>query len=268
MQYREHPPSPDLAPFVRCFWTLKGRAEGEPERLLPDGRTELVIHLGDPFDRLHANGHRERQQRALFVGQLDTHVTLAPLGFISVLGACFHPDGASAFAHWPQSETAGMILPLEDLWGSPARSLEDAVRNAESHDGRVPLIENFLRRRMRRRVYDRRLRAAVELIQREPWRRITTIAESSGATTRSLERAFLERVGCAPKTLARIARFQRVLNARETHPSWNWARAAVESGYYDQAHLIADFRRFSGTTPALHRDDVSAMERLFIEARR
>ena len=145
MQYREHPPSPDLAPFVRCFWTLKGRAEGEPERLLPDGRTELVIHLGDPFDRLHANGHRERQQRALFVGQLDTHVTLAPLGFISVLGACFHPDGASAFAHWPQSETAGMILPLEDLWGSPARSLEDAVRNAESHDGRVPLIENFLR---------------------------------------------------------------------------------------------------------------------------
>ena len=269
MHYREYPPSPDLAPFVRCFWTLSGAPpQGAPERLLPDGRTEIAIHLGDPFDRLVAPGCRERQHRALFIGQLDTHVSLEPTGVVSVFGACFHPDGASAFTHWPQHETAGYILPLDDIWGAGACALEESVRNACGHTGRIAAAESFLRRRIRRREPDPRLRAAIELIEGEPWQHIAAIAASTGSTARRLERVFLDRVGCPPKTLARINRFQRVLALREQRPHWNWARAAAESGYYDQAHLIADFRRFSGSTPALHQDDVTAMERLFLQARR
>lgn len=115
MRYREYPCAPDLAPFVRSFWTLAGTPQpGASERVLPDGRLELVIHLGDPFDRVLAEG-RERQRRALFIGQLDTHVLLEPTAFVSVFGVCFHPDGASAFAHRAQHETAGRILPLEEL---------------------------------------------------------------------------------------------------------------------------------------------------------
>jgi hypothetical protein len=75
-------------------------------------------------------------------------------------------------------------------------------------------------------------------------------------------------VGCTPKTLARIARFQRVLGLREGRPEWGWARVAVEAGYYDQAHLIGDYRRFAGLTPALADEDLSAMERAFVRARR
>src|SRR5437016_904216 len=112
MDYREYPPAPDLAPFVRCYWTLHGSPEpGATERLLPDGRLELAIHLGDPFDRVFSPGLRERQHRALFIGQQDKHVLLEPSGLVSVFGVCFHPDGAAAFARWPQHETAGRILP-------------------------------------------------------------------------------------------------------------------------------------------------------------
>jgi len=269
MHYREYPPSSDLAPFVRCFWTLFGTPpRGATERLLPDGRSEIAIHLGDPFDRLVVPGCRERQHRALFIGQLDTHVSLEPLDVVSVFGACFHPDGASAFAPWPQHETAGCILPLDDLWGAEARGLEEAVRNARSNASRIAAGEQFLRRQIRGREPDLRLRAAIELMQREPWQRIAGIAASTGCTARRLQRAFLDRVGCPPKTLARINRFQRVLRLRELYPRWSWARAAAESGYYDQAHLTADFRRFSGSTPALHQDDLTAMERLFLQGRR
>jgi AraC-like DNA-binding protein len=238
-----------------------------PERLLPDGRIELVIHLGNPFDRLVAGG-REHQRRALFVGQFDTHVWLEPSGFVSVLGACFHPDGASAFAHWPQHETAGRILPLDDLCGAAASRLEETVRNASSHRARIATVEAFLRGRMRLHEPDRRLRDAIERIRCEPWHSVAKIAAETGFTARSLERAFLDRVGCAPKTLSRIARFQQSLTFRETRPEWSWARVAVESGYYDQAHLIADHRRFSGETPALHQDDLTEMELLFLRGRR
>lgn len=138
--------------------------------------------------------------------------------------------------------------------------------NASADAYRIAAAERFLRDRLR--APDRPLRGAVELVLREPWRGVAAIAEDLGSSTRSLERAFLDRVGCAPKTFARIARFQRALALRETYPQWRWARVAVESGYYDQAHLIADFRQFSGMTPALHHDDLTEMEMLFLRARR
>src|SRR5215471_11698787 len=185
MDYREYPPAPDLAEFVRCFWSLTGTAApGAAERVLPDGRLELVVHLGDPFDLVSPAGIRERQPRALFVGQQESHVLLEPVGRISVFGVCFHPDGAAAFARWPQQETAGRILPLEDLWGEAARSFEEQVRNAGNgnHSSRIAIAEGFLRRQMQHRDVDLRLRAAVDLIQREPWHRMAAIAEHTGAS--------------------------------------------------------------------------------------
>jgi hypothetical protein len=99
MEYREHVPPAYLAGFVRAFWTLHGAGRpGAIERILPNGRIEIAIHLGDPFDQVAEDGARTQQERALFVGQMETQVTLEPAGRIAVFGICFHPDGASAFA--------------------------------------------------------------------------------------------------------------------------------------------------------------------------
>lgn len=58
MEYREYPPAPALAPFVDRLWTLLGGqpSPGEVQPILPDGRPELVIHFGDPFERVSVSG--------------------------------------------------------------------------------------------------------------------------------------------------------------------------------------------------------------------
>ena len=78
---------------------------------------------------------------------------------------------------------------------------------------------------------------------------VSGLARRVNLSSRQLERRFLDSVGMTPKRFCRIRRFQRVLQAME-EPGANWADAAVQCGYYDQAHLIRDFRRFSGLTPA------------------
>jgi methylphosphotriester-DNA--protein-cysteine methyltransferase len=61
---------------------------------------------------------------------------------------------------------------------------------------------------------------------------------------------FKQQVGLPPKTAARLARFGQVWRRLATHPPARWDELAADSGYADQAHLIRDFRQFTGASPA------------------
>lgn len=101
------------------------------------------------------------------------------------------------------------------------------------------------------------VRAHLELV-RDAAARLTTatvsaVAEDLRVSERHLRRLFRETVGVGPKTFARLARFRHALG---TARDWsrksarvNWAGLATAAGYYDQAHLIAEFRLIAGVTP-------------------
>jgi methylphosphotriester-DNA--protein-cysteine methyltransferase len=65
-----------------------------------------------------------------------------------------------------------------------------------------------------------------------------------------LDRLFIEQVGLSPRMLARILRMRRLLAEIDVHGSVGWADKAAELGWFDQAHLIRDFKRHTGGTPA------------------
>lgn len=260
MQYREYPVPPDLAAYVRCFWTLAGQLPpGSEERVLPDGRQEIIVHLGDPF----LQGLAELQPRALFTGQISRPLFLRPTGAVSMFGVCFHPGGAWPFLGWPQSESAGRILPLDAVWDS---RFADRIRESPDNSHRCETAACLLRARLQPDPASPRLSAAIRQMQREPWQRIDAVAATACLSPRHFERLFLQHIGLSPKTFAGIARFQHALRLRDAQPDWTWAHVAQDSGYYDQAHLIAGFRRFSGSPPTFHESDWTAMERAFVRA--
>ena len=74
-----------------------------------------------------------------------------------------------------------------------------------------------------------------------------------GLSPRRFIRRFAGAVGLTPKRFARVRRFQRVLDAFERGRRVDWARVAADCGYFDQAHLIHDFRGFSGLSPTAYR---------------
>ena len=77
---------------------------------------------------------------------------------------------------------------------------------------------------------------------------VARLSQDIGLTGRQLERKFQIMVGISPKLLARIIRFQKVFKAMGQAAA-SWSAVAYECGYYDQAHLIHDFRTFSGESP-------------------
>lgn len=80
---------------------------------------------------------------------------------------------------------------------------------------------------------------------------VEPVAAKLGVTPRHLRRVFTESIGISPKAFVRGVRLRRAVQMAAT--AENWSRIAADAGYYDQAHLIADFRELLGMTPGAYR---------------
>jgi len=79
--------------------------------------------------------------------------------------------------------------------------------------------------------------------------RINDLARHSGLSVRQLQRRFLDETGVGPKQFCRILRFRRAQSLLAATRG-DWAGLAAECGYFDQAHLIRDFRDLAGRNPS------------------
>jgi AraC-like DNA-binding protein len=79
---------------------------------------------------------------------------------------------------------------------------------------------------------------------------IRTLAADLGVTRQHLARAFAQHVGVAPKMLARIIRARSVVAHARAATAVDWSTLALDAGYYDQSHLIADLKELTGLGPS------------------
>lgn len=95
-----------------------------------------------------------------------------------------------------------------------------------------------------------RLLGLVEHMAAEPEpASIAAMAAQAGITRQHLRRVFEEHVGLGPKRLARILRLRRALRLLDGRGRGALASVALDAGYYDQAHMNADFRDLAGCPP-------------------
>ncbi|MFC9252370.1 helix-turn-helix domain-containing protein [Amycolatopsis thailandensis] len=71
---------------------------------------------------------------------------------------------------------------------------------------------------------------------------------AAGLSERQLRRRFLVAVGLSPKAYARVVRLHRAMALARASSAPDWAEIAVRSGFYDQPHMIAEFRRAVGSS--------------------
>jgi transcriptional regulator GlxA family with amidase domain len=97
---------------------------------------------------------------------------------------------------------------------------------------------------------------------------IEELTRQVGLGRRQLERKFALHVGVSPKLYTRIIRFQRILDLVQKAERFEWPDVSVNCGYYDQSHLIRDFKAFSGRTPDDYLSADETMARLFLFGKR
>lgn len=266
MLYRETPPSARFAEHVKCFWSLESTpqpGEDEPEPVVPDGCIEIVFNLSDRFRRYHACGEVETQPASIVAGQMDHGLLIGPSGAVRLFAIRFKPAGAFPFFALDLNEIFNRIVSLNDIW-SRSTEIEERLAEAASFEAQVAVAETALAERMDdKKTLDPHLGYAVRAISSgNGTKPIRSLAREIGISERGLERRFRRYVGVAPKTFSRITRFQRVLKTLESDP--NILDTALAFGYFDQSHLINDFRQFTGTGPTTFLERSHRMTEMFL----
>jgi AraC-like DNA-binding protein len=87
---------------------------------------------------------------------------------------------------------------------------------------------------------------------RTPAPPVSDVADEVGLSARRFIELFKDEVGLAPKLFCRVRRFQRAVRLVHGRTDVDWADVALDCGYFDQAHLIHEFREFSGLSPTAY----------------
>lgn len=240
----ESPPSPALRGRVQAYYgwleetgtTVRRREGPRPAAVVILSFGEKWTIDGDELESFAAGLH-DRQVETEHEGRsFGIHIDLSP-------------QAAHVLFREPMHALAGRTVALEDVLEEP--SLADRVHDAGGWPARFALLDEVLRARLAdappasagvawawQRLVDTGGRA-----------RIAVLARELGWSRKRIAARFREEIGFTPKAVARLIRFDRARSAAERTASPDWARIAVECGYYDQSHMVNEFRAITGRPP-------------------
>jgi AraC-like DNA-binding protein len=177
---------------------------------------------------------------------------------VESLTVLFQPQGFHEVFGVPTSIFVNLGIEASSVLGGTVTALFERLGNSLLFADRVTLLDDFLLRAMSlRRPLDRLHRCLNKLVEPGSLLRITEVAAMSGVTVRQLERWSLDYMGLPPKMLMRIARFQQALRVKSA-ASPSWSEVAHQLNYFDQMHMIRDFKAFAGEPPVRAVEQVSA----------
>ena len=253
-RYEEFAVDAALAPHVHCLWSFEASEDGGEQAIPPDGRAELIVHRGAPYEEQGDDGRWHAQPMLLFAGQLTRPLVLRSRGAVAVLAVRFTPAGAWAFAGRAMAGCNDRRIALAELHGAAAaRSLAASLAAAPEANAARAALAAYVARRIA--LNDGRRDAAVErcvdrLYASEGRVALAELCALAGVGERQLQRRFAEVVGIAPRTLAVVIRLRRVFDTLRDAPWSTWSERAQAAGFFDHPQMARDFRRLLGRAPS------------------
>jgi len=271
-----------LRPFVTAYFGSESvLPEALRERHLPSFSVSLVLNFASPHRFLGKDGAEVHcGQRAWIVGVQDAWRLAEAMGERAFLIAQLTPLGAHHILRERMELISGRIVDLDAIDPLFARLLLARVDAATGWGARIDALEAALIERLSVRAAEPSLASAALDSLRSGGGDIGGLARALGRSHRRLIAAVRDEIGLTPKGVVRLLRFERALEAinqaREIdYPSGKpyldrggdgakrgsrsvqWSDLALACGYYDQSHLINEFRAFAGDTPEAFRRRVA-----------
>ena len=252
---RNYEPTKDLAPYIARHYLMSAELPEDmviTDSLMSETAFIRILVRGD-WQVLAADGEWRSHQGALIFGGNARPMRVRVKGPFTVIGMALRPCGWQALFEEPARDFADTMTPLGNIWGDIADNLyQTVVQNPGDDDAVVQAMEHAVRQRRDERG-KQRLNDAIAgfepVIIADSTRKVEEVAGELGLSLRQLERLCIRHFGHTPKMIMRRSRFLDMAAILRGLGTSSEAEMA-ELSFFDQSHLIREFRQFIGMTAA------------------
>ena len=267
---RKFLPSADLAGYVRSIEYLESLQADDTLHPLAFSVFPFVsFYLGTPcaafeYDR----GECRLLPRISVVGPCDHRVAdFAHGSDFRTLRVVFEPTGFFRLFRISPAEIRNLAHDGVDVLGRCAGELHARLCEAQCPEQMVEVVEQALRTWRTNVLPKSGIQLAAErLLYCRGRTDLGALASSLGLSDSSWRRHFSTEIGVTPKRYFRMLRFEHAVGLKLEFPEWSWTQVCLESGYYDQAHFIADCQAIARCTPSRFMREVARMPALLADA--
>ena len=272
------PPHPALNEFIFNYSLCKSDSPIKIPALpwIAHYDTSLCFYLGDrPIQKSnHWAGHLCGQTNKITLyGLLTQYIgTMSFEGNYSTFMIEFKPNGFARLFDIPASKICDGVFPADEVVGNVIEILYTRLVNSLNMHEMVEFADEFIFGFLKKRkaVYynDGITRISNQLLSNS-LPNISQCAVQANMSMRNFERRFIEQVGTSPKLFSRLLRFNAAVQSKVACSGKSWTDIAFECGYYDDMHLIKEFKQFTtvspvaffGNNPFLKEESLHTLER-------
>jgi AraC-like DNA-binding protein len=249
--FKTYVPNKWLQPYIQTIFILEtkvGIPKNEFSLIAPNGSMKLVIPYRNSMRSTIGQIFREHKEASCFIIGLSTNSANiecdADYGNLCVE---FKPFGAYRFFDFTLQEISNQIYNTYEVFNEMGRVLQERVTEIVNLDEKVLFVEKFLYKQLvTLQKSDPITDYAINQINLSNGLiSINELSEEMGYSRRYLLNKFTENVGLSPKEFACIVRFSSVFKGINLHDN----EEKHFELYYDQSHLIKEFKKYTGLTP-------------------
>lgn len=249
-------PRPELQSLIDTFWVFEndfGVPTDDSRVIAPNGKAKFIYSYMNGLSTIDLGIQTNYKEHDIFfIGIWDKPVTLASKSRATgTIGIELTPNGLHRFTRLPAFEIVNKIYSFTDIYGLAGRDLLEKLANTPSLTGKIEELQDFLvgivaLTNRNNQLIDH----SVQLIkQASGLVTIKDLEQKMGYSKRYIDMLFKEHIGISPKTYSGIERFQSFYNSWANTEHTDFYNDKLYEIYYDQAHFIKEFKKFTGHSP-------------------
>ena len=238
--YEEYEPPPILQSYLDCYWSYCTESPSlflNTKPIIPDGCIDIIFDLSRPATI-----------KSFVVGAMTKPITNNKT---NLWGVRFKPGMAYPFIKRPMQKLTDLMIDYYEFVGQESKCLSDQLVDQNTIKNKISILNKMFTQKLSTLdAVEAPIVWALNLIHQTNGKcTIKEICGEIGWSRQHFNRKCLNYTGLNPKFLSQVIRIKELIKRYKSKKFHNWSELSIEGGFYDQSHMINEFKKITGLTP-------------------